>query len=70
MATPKQVDRFTDIERYLNGVKLGEGKKYRARKALFADRVSQHMTKDHAEPILDLQKRMSEVLKRIESWNK
>ena len=69
-ATPKQVGQFTDFAKYLNGVKPGEGSRFKAGKPLFADRVCQHITRNCAELVLDLKERMDEVLKRIENWNK
>lgn len=63
---PKQ---FADFAQYLSRIKAGEGKRFESKKALFADRISRHITKYNARSILDLEKRMSEVVRRIRKWN-
>ncbi len=62
--------RYGDFADYLRHIKSGEGKRFEKNKVLFADRISRHITKENARSVLDLEKQMFDVIKRIREWNK
>ena len=68
-STAKAPTQFADFAAYLSRIKAGEGKRFERKKTLFAERVSRHITLDNARSMLDLEKRMSEAVRRIRKWN-
>jgi hypothetical protein len=64
----EQVEQYADFFDYLDGIKAEEGKRYRKQKALLAEQVAVHMTKDNLD-VLDLKERLDQVCSAIRRWN-
>lgn len=63
-----QIERFENFAEYLNKIKTGEEKRFSKSKAMYAEKLSKHLTKENIS-VLDLSDRLEEVCKRIEGWN-
>lgn len=65
----KHVGQFEDFFEYLGTIKKNEGKKYQNKKPLLAENVSQFLTKNNIQSVLDLAERLDEICNRIRTWN-
>lgn len=63
------IERYADAAEYLKGIEAGEGDRFLRNKALFAERVPPHITRDSLTEILDLEAKMSDAYRRILEWN-
>jgi len=62
-----QYGNFAD---YLDEIKDGEGKRFSANKVKFASHISNHMDVADLSTRLDLQEKMTKIVKKIKIWNK
>lgn len=61
-----QYDDFFDC---LDKMKRGEGKSYRSKKPLMAERICPHLTKENLEGLFDLNEQLGKICKKIKEWN-
>lgn len=64
-----QIERFENFAEYLNKIKTGEEKRFSKSKAMYAEKLSKHFTKENIRGVLDLSDRLEDVCKRIKGWN-
>lgn len=64
-----QIDPYMDFAEYLDNIQSGEGSKYKAKKALFAEKISPHIVKEDIKELLDLNEKIRKVLYYIREWN-
>lgn len=65
----RPLSRYGDIGKYLDKVKLGEGKRFERDKGAFAERVLPLITKEGMTATFDLKARLNEVCNAIKKWN-
>ncbi len=70
LTTTKQLSLFDDFFDYLDKLVKGEGKKFRSKKALLAEKLVPYMNRHNLAPLLDLNECMERVCREIEGWNK
>ena len=64
-----QVSRYESFFDHLDSVVAGEGSKYSAKKALLAEKMAPHMTRDNLSQVLDVDEKMNQVCAAIMTWN-
>jgi AAA ATPase domain len=63
------IDPYKDFSEYLDTLKPGEGTKFKAKKVLFAEKISPHILREDMDNILDLKERIGQVINYIREWN-
>ncbi|MEI8172366.1 MAG: ATP-binding protein [Deltaproteobacteria bacterium] len=67
--TPEQVGQYDDFFDYLDKLGNDEGKNYRTKKPLMAEKISPYLRKVDLETVLDLGECLKQVCQRIKEWN-
>ncbi len=63
------LERYADVQEYLNNVRDGEGDRFVRNKVLLAERVIPHITRENLTEVLDLERQISTAYRRILEWN-
>jgi putative ATP-dependent endonuclease of the OLD family len=65
-----KLDKWADFGDYVDeNIKAGDGQRFERRKVVFAEQVSEHLTKADLALTLDLEERIREMVAKIYSWN-
>ena len=65
----EEVGQYSDFFDYLDLFKINEGKKYRQKKSLLAERLVPYLSKKSLQKTLDLDEQMKSVILKIKEWN-
>ena len=64
-----QVGRYVNFFEYLNSIEKNKGTYYSTKKAMLAEEIVPHLSKENLNEILDLSKKLDSICDRIRTWN-